>query len=63
MLLNNMVDFHLYIMSRLLHILLLSIDTDRDLGWGGGANAVLGYCLVGGYTVTNWMRIRTKRKM
>ena len=36
MLLNNMVDFHLYIMSRLLHILLLSIDTDRDLGWGGG---------------------------
>ena len=37
MLLNNMVDFHLYIMSRLLHILLLSIDTDRDLGWGGGA--------------------------
>ena len=47
MLLNNMVDFHLYIMSRLLHILLLSIDTDRDLGWGGGY-AVLGYCLVGG---------------
>ena len=53
MLLNNMVDFHLYIMSRLLHILLLSIDTDGDLGCGG--NAVLGYFLVGGYTVTNWM--------
>ena len=53
MLLNNMVDFHLYIMSRLLHVLLLSIDADGDLGCGG--YAVLGYCLVGGYTVTNWM--------